>query len=192
MANAATNVIVGKPLVSGGILVAPLGTALPTTEVAALNAAFKSVGYVTEDGVTRSESRETDTVKGWGGDTIAVLQTGTEVTVQFGLAEYLNPLTQQLIYGTGNVVATAATISAGAKLVVHGVLGTAAPASAWVIEIVSGKARGRLVFPNGQITETDDITYTDGDIAARPVTLTLLPDASGAYFHEYWDDGVYA
>lgn len=190
MATVASNAVVGKPKVSGGILVAPVGTALPTTEAATLNAAFKAFGYVTEDGVTRTESRDTDTIKAWGGDTIAIVSTGSEVTVQFGLAEYLNPISQQIVYGASNVVSTPATVSAGTKLAITGKLSTDAPRNAYVIEMFSGPAVGRLVFPIGQVTETEDVVYKDDELAARGVTLTLFPDSAGNYFYEYWDDGV--
>lgn len=189
MANRASNAVVGKPKVSGGLLVAPVGTALPTDDSSALNAAFRSFGYVTEDGVTRSESRDTDTIKAWGGDTIALVTTGTEVTAQFGLAEYLNPLSQTIVYGAANVQATAATSTSGAKLAITGRLADA-PKNVYVVEMFSGTATGRLVFPIGQVTETEDVTYKDDELAARGVTLTLFPDETGAFFYEFWNDGI--
>ena len=42
----ATKVSVGKPKVSGAVHWAPLGTSLPTSATAALNAAFVELGYV--------------------------------------------------------------------------------------------------------------------------------------------------
>lgn len=189
MVNTASNAVVAKPKVTGGLWVAPLGTALPTNESTNLNAAFKTPGYITEDGVTRAEGRETETIQAWGGDTIVVAQTGQTATLTTSLAEYLNELTQQLIYGVDNVTTTAATTSAGKKIAIVGKLGTQSPHNVWVVEMFSGTATGRIVFPDVQITETDDVTYQDSALAARGVTANLLPDASGAYFYEYWDDG---
>jgi len=190
MTNDANKAIVAKPKVTGGLLVAPLGTPLPTNETSALNAAFKAVGYVTEDGVTRAESRDTSPIKAWGGDTIVIAQTGVEATLQTTLAEYLNKLTQELIYGAANVAETAATSSAGTKLAITGKLGTPSPKNVWVVEMFSGPAVGRLVLPIVQITETDDVTYKDDELAAHGVTAGLFPNASGDYFYEYWDDGI--
>jgi hypothetical protein len=191
MATNANNAIAAKPKVAGGLWVAPLGTALPTTEVVALNAAFKAVGYVTEDGVTRTEERNAENLLAWGGDTILVAQTGVEAALETNLAEYLNPETAKLLYGTAQVATTAATGSAGAKMTVTGKLGTPAPQMSWVLEMFSGTATLRVVFPKVQVTEFEDVTFKDDELAARGVTATLFPDASGNYFYEYSDDGVF-
>lgn len=188
MTNNVNNVLVGKPKVSGGALIAPLGTALPTTLVATLNAAFKSAGYLGDAGLTRGEKRDTAVKNAWGGDVIAVTQKGVMVTAKLLLAEYLNPVVQTAIYGAANITVTAATSGHGNQLTI---IGNSAPCprNAWDFEIISGASAIRLVFPDAQITDTGDVVYKDDDIAAREVTLTLRPDASGNYFYEYTDDG---
>jgi len=190
MANNANNAVVGKPLVAGGILVAPIGTTLPTDEAASVNVAFKSVGYITADGLTRSEKINADTKYAWGGDTIAVLYKNKDFTMKFGFAEYLNPLVAQSIYGTSAVTVTAATSTAGAKLAVSGG-NQVPPKQEWIFEIVSGLAKVRLVVPIGQISDLDDVVYKDDDISARGITLTLFPDSSGNYIYEYSNDGIH-
>lgn len=191
MANNAGNVVVGKPALAGGVLVAPVGSTLPTDEAAALDAAFVASGYATDDGVSRTEDRNNDTVTGWGGDTIAAIQKSLGVTFKFSFAEYLNALTQKSIYGDANVTATAATTSSGAKLAIQ-VTSAPAPHKAWVFEIVSGVKKVRIVLPDAQVTDTDDVSYKDDEIAARGVTLTCFPDSSGVYVYEYTNDGVKA
>lgn len=188
MVNKATNAIVGKPLVSGGILLAPVGTQLPTNEKTAPNAAFGSVGYITKDGVKRSEKPDAEMIKAWGGDPLIELDKGTEFTAALAFAEYLNPLVQKAIYGDAQVTVTEATASAGNKLAIVG-KNLASPHRAWIIELFSGDSVGRVIFPDAKITEREDVTYADEEIAARGVTIALFPDASGNYFYEYWDDG---
>lgn len=189
MANNAQNAIVGKPAVAGGIFLANLGTTLPANESAALGASFVSVGYLGDAGLTRSEKTDSDTKKAWGGDTLVVLDKGTTYTAKFVLAEYLLPAVQQFLYGASNVTTTAATASAGNKLAVVGKQLGSIPHKVLVVQMFSGAAVGRLVFPDTQITDRGDVQYKDDDIASREVTVTLLPDATGAYFYEYWDDG---
>lgn len=103
MPNSVNNVVVGKPLVTGGALVAPRGTVLPADALKRLIAAYLAVGYLTDSGVVKSEKRNTGTVTAWGGDTIAVTKKGFDVTVKVGLAEYLNPTVKTLVYGAANV-----------------------------------------------------------------------------------------
>ena len=54
MSNNALNVSAGKPMLTGAIWTAPLGTALPTSTTEALDAAFKCLGYCSDDGLTNS------------------------------------------------------------------------------------------------------------------------------------------
>lgn len=188
MANSINNVVVGKPLVSGGVLVAPKGSTLPTDATTAPDAAFQAVGYVTDSGVTKSEKRNTGTINAWGGDTIAATAKGYDVTIKLDLAEFLNSVTQGLIYGASNVAATAATTTAGNVLKVTA---TSAPTphNAWVFEIISDVKKVRLVVPDGKVMETGDTVFKDDAIAASSLTLQCFPDASGAYYYVYTDDG---
>ena len=107
MANTAANVTVGKPKVGGAIYVAPLGSTLPTDSTTALDAAFKCLGYVSEDGVTNSNSPESDNVKAWGGDTVLVLQTDRPDSFALTLLEGLNKDVLETIYGSNNVTVDA-------------------------------------------------------------------------------------
>jgi hypothetical protein len=181
-------VVVGKPLVTGGISVAPIGTVLPTDATTALDPAFVAVGYVTDKGVTKSEKRNTGTVAAWGGDTIAATKKGMDVTVKLAMAEFLNKIVQGLIYGDANVVATPATSSKGNLLKVTGT-SAPTPKKVWVIEVFSDDAKVRVVFPVGKIMDVGDTTFKDDDVAAADVTIQAFPDSAGAYFYTYTDDG---
>jgi hypothetical protein len=188
MTNSINNVVVGKPLVTGGVLVADKGSTLPTDASTALDAAFKAVGYVTDSGVVKSEKRNTGTINAWGGDTIAATSKGFDVTIKLDLAEFLNKVTQGLIYGDANVVATAATSTAGNLLKVT-VTSAPTPRKAWVFEIRGDESKVRLVVPDGKVMDTGDTTFKDDQIAAAALTLQCFPDASGAYYYVYTDDG---
>lgn len=189
MANKAANAVVGKPSVAGGIFVAPLGSTLPTDESTALDAAFKTVGYLTDAGFSRGRGFNNTTKKAWGGDPLAIINSGTDRTAKFGFAEYLNAQVAKLIYGDAQVTETPATTTDGRKLAIVDKEITL-PHMIWVIQMFSGPAVGRLVYPDAQITGVDDIVYKDEDIAAYPITLTQFADATGGFMYEYWDDGV--
>ena len=80
-------VTAGKPKIGGAVFRAPLGTTLPTDATTSLDAAFKDLGYCSEDGVTNANTIESDNIKAWGGDTVLALQTDKTDTFTFTLLE---------------------------------------------------------------------------------------------------------
>ena len=183
------NIVAGKPLASGGVLVAPLGTALPTDVSTAPNVAFVAAGYIGEDGLTETTDRSTDKVKAWGGDVVKVLQTDFSVTYQFTFLESLNAEVLKAVYGDDNVTTTAATVSAGTLHAVK-VNGDVLPRKSFVFEVKDGDARIRIVVPDGQITEVGDVTYSDGEVVGYQVTVEAFRDATtDANALKYLDDG---
>lgn len=188
MTNSISNVVVGKPLVTGGVLVAPKGTTLPTDASTAPGVLFKAVGYITDAGVVKSEKRNSGTINAWGGDTIAATNKGYDVTIKLDLAEFLNSVTQGLIYGSANVLSTPATATVGNLLKVTA---TSAPTphNAWIFEILNDVKKVRLVVPDGKVMDTGDTTFKDDSIAAAALTLQCFPDSTGAYYYVYTDDG---
>ena len=60
------NVSVGKPKIEGAVYRAPIGSTLPTDAKAALDAAFKGLGYISDAGMVNSNSPTTENVKSLG------------------------------------------------------------------------------------------------------------------------------
>ena len=92
--NNSSNVTAAKPNITGAIYRAPLSTSLPTTADESLNVAFKCLGYLNEDGITNSNTRESDAFKAWGGDTVLTSQTNYSSLSRLQL---IFPLHQTLI-----------------------------------------------------------------------------------------------
>lgn len=186
------NIVAGKPLATGGVLVAPLGTAAPTDSSTALNASYKALGYVGEDGLTETTDRSTDKVKAWGGDVVKVLQTDYAVSFSFTLLETLNSDVLKAVYGTNNVTTTASTASAGTKNAVK-LNSDTLPTQSFVFEVKDGNARIRIYVPKGQITETGEVVYNDGEVVGHAVTVEAFYDSTlGANAVKYMDDGRYS
>lgn len=185
----ARNVVAGKPLATGGVLIGEVGTAGPTDASAALDAAFKSAGYIGEDGLTESTDRSTEKVKAWGGDTVKVLQTDFATTYSFTFIETLNGDVLKAVYGDDNVTTTAATVSAGTLHAVK-VNGETLPRKAFVFEVKDGDARIRIHVPDGQITEVGEVTYNDSEVIGYTVTVEAFRDSVlDANAMKYLNDG---
>ena len=163
----ATKVTVGKPKTGGAIFRAPLGSTLPTDAKAELDAAFKALGYVSEDGLTNSNTPESDSIKAWGGDTVATYQSSKEDTYAFTMIESLNIEVLKAVYGDDNVTGTLAT-----GITVKANSQDPEPA-AWVFDmIMRGGILKRIVVPNASITEVGDIVYADEEVVGYETTIT--------------------
>src|SRR5690625_6012780 len=102
MSNAA-NVSTAKPKVGGAVYSAPLGTTVPLDAATELDDAFKSLGYISEDGMTNENSPESENIKAWGGDTVASVQTEKEDSFTYTLIEAMNVDVLKEVYGQDNV-----------------------------------------------------------------------------------------
>lgn len=174
------NVTASKPKVGGAIYVAPVGTTLPTDATTALANTFKELGYASEDGITNSNSPESDTIKAWGGDTVLTLLTSKDDTFSVTLIEVLNLEVLKLVYGDSNVtgdLTNGIAITANAQDLDEHVI---------VIDMVlKGGAVKRIVLPQAKVSEVGDITYSDSDAVGYETTLFCSADASGNTHYEY-------
>lgn len=172
-------VTAGKPNVSGAIYYAALGTTLPDDTSDSLSS-FTELGYASEDGVTNTNSPETEVLRAWGGDVVLTVQNSKDDTFKIKLIEALNEDVLKAVYGSANV----ATTTEGFK-----VEATAAEAQAnsWVIDmIMRDNAAKRIVIPNAKITEVGDIVYADNEAVGYEITLTCMPDSDGVNHYEYF------
>lgn len=177
----ALNVSTGKPKVAGAVFRAPLGTTLPTSASATLDAAFYELGYVSEDGVTNNNTPTTDNIKAWGGSVVLVTQTEKPDEWTLTLIESLNPNVLETVYGAANVAydAVNGTIDVTAKP-------DQLAEQAYVIDmIMKGGALKRVVIPCGSLSDLGEIVYKDDEAVGYEITISALPDSSGVNHYEY-------
>ena len=181
MAGIATNVTAGKPNTSGAVFTAPAGTTLPTSASAELNSAFKDMGFVSEDGVTKSTSISTTTIKEWGGAPVLVTQDEKIVSVKLKLIEYLNPDVQGFVHGEDNVTGT---LAAGMHVSIND--DEAKEHTIVIDQIMKGGVPQRMVINKGVITEIGDTTYVGNNAVSYDLTITAMtPNGGGNKIDEY-------
>lgn len=175
----ATQVATGKGAVTGALFRAPIGTTLPTDASTDLNAAFKSLGYISEDGMTNSNSPSSNEIKSWGGVVVATVSAEKTDTFAVSLIEGTNIEALKTVYGDDNVTGT---LSTGIKITSsNDDLGY----NEFVFEVIYGEALHRIVIPKGKVTAVGDIVYNDSDAVAYPITITAVADAQGNTHYEY-------
>lgn len=178
--NTASNVSAGKPEVAGALWVAPKGTTLPTDTATTLNAAFKCLGYCSEDGLTNSTNLETETIKAWGGDTVLTIQTSKDDTFKFTLLEVLNEDVLKFVYGSSNVTGTLST-----GLTIKANNSDVEEVSLVIDMIMRDNTAKRIVIPDCKISEFGDVVYSDSEAVGYETTVTCMPDDSANYHYEY-------
>lgn len=180
--NNSQNVSVGKPKIGGAIYRAPLGTTLPTTANASLDAAFACLGYASDAGLVNNNSSESEDIKAWGGDTVLSVQTSKTDTFNFTLLESLNVDVLKTVYGNNNVTGD---IDNGIKVVANS---EEQEECSWVIDmILRGGVLKRIVLPDAKVTNVDEISYVDNEAIGYNTTLSCLPDSTSdqATHYEY-------
>ena|SRR5690625_1546687 len=176
----AQNVTTAKPKIGGAIYTAPLGTTVPTNAIDELSSEFKSLGYVSEDGLTNENTPESENIDAWGGDTVANVQTSKEDRFTYTLLEVLNVNVLKQVFGDDNVegdLETGITIRANNKELSEHVV---------VIDmILRGNVLKRIVIPSGKVAEIGEVSYVDNEAVGYETTLECIPDEAGNTHYEY-------
>lgn len=179
MANDATLVATGKPKTGGAVFYAPVGSNIPTDATTALDAAFKCLGYCSEDGLTNALSISGGSIKAWGGETVHNYEDGFSNNFKFKLIEILNVMVLKAVYGEKNVTGD---LENGIHV---SVTGQPHEDGVWVVDMVMNSYVKRIVVPRAKITAVGEIVYKDNTVAGFDTTISAAPDANGVYHHEY-------
>ena len=186
-----TKVLTGAPdqLTTGPILSAPVGSTLPTAALDPIDPAFEDSGYISDEGMNLTPERSTESIRDWSGAKIREILTEFAASLAWTHLE-TNEASLKNYFGDDNVTVTAATLTTGTQIAAA-LRDVELPRKAWVFKIKDGDNKVLIVVPDGQITETGEVSFTRAGAIMWPCTLTTFPDATGTHVYVYTDDGVF-
>ena len=155
-----------------GIWMAPVGTSAPTDATSALAADWSTLGYLSEDGVTLSQSTNSEDIYPWQGRSpVRTMITERNLALEFSMFEF-NEQNLQLYFGMEQ--ATQGTADSWSLNVVSN-----APAQiySFVIDVADLDVKVRYYIPRGSLSDAGDLEITDSGVMALPVTLKTLDSA---------------
>lgn len=161
---------------TGGVTRADRGTPLPTDAETPLTEAFKRLGYISEDGVTRKTDRDIEKIKAWGNYVVKTLIKDNSVTYSLTFLESSNGDLLKALFGADNVTITAPApgVHDGKVAIKHGA--TLPEPATYTLEMKDGDTFMREVIPNGQISITGDVVFVHSDIIRYEVEIEALND----------------
>ncbi|OBH07934.1 hypothetical protein [Mycobacterium sp. E1747] len=173
----------------GGIYVGPLSAAVPDAAFT-IDALMNHLGFIGSDGFDDKEDRSVKAIYDWGGDTIAKPQENYGKTATFTMLEFLKPEVAKFAYKASNVTATAATSTHGNQLSIKVTSDTLDMQTILVDTFSPGGKRVMQFYPLGRIESKDTMKWARTDVLAHRVTVSFLPDTTGAYCYIRTDDGL--
>ena len=178
-----------SPRVTGGVLRAPVGSAVPTSAIGAPAVSFVNLGHVSDDGLERTENRNNQEAFNWGGDLVAVLQQEYGLEIKFKLLQTMNADVQKAVHGNANVTVTPADADNGTQIKAK-LNAKLLDTGAWVFDGFYNLISMRLVIPIGRITQVGPVKWVHKELAAYECTMKPFPDDQGNHAYQYYDDGV--
>lgn len=162
---------------TGAVFVDLTGTAsAPTDAKGDPGTGWTGTGYLSEDGITFSEERDSTSIQAWqNGDTVRTTQSSFETTISFEFLES-SPVVHELFYGNNTEAASLGTVE---------MTGAMRPTLPWLIDVIDGLHLVRYVIGAAQITEVGDQQYVSSDAIKFPVTLTVYRGSDGVFWTRY-------
>ena len=159
---------------TGHLYTAPVGTMMPADVSTALAAAWKELGYTTEDGVSMAVDMNKEDFNVWQSTSpCRSVITSQTLTSTFTLVQR-NPDTLKLAFGGGDV-ATAL----GVTTYTPPTLGLTE--AAFVLEVIDGTIVDRYLLYRGNPALSGDITFAKSDPTGYEIEVTHLDSVDGVW-----------
>jgi hypothetical protein len=168
---------------AGEVYVAPVGTALPTTPTAALNAAFVGLGLITTDGVSLNIEPEIFEVMSWQARQATRRElVGQAVTASFVLQQF-NESTVPFAFGGGSVTNPSGSVYRY-ELPTSGALDE----RALIIDAIDGSVHQRMIIPRGNVSDAVETSFQREAESQLPISFAGLAPSDGSTSWIYLTD----
>jgi hypothetical protein len=147
--------------ITGAVSMAPTGSTAPEDATTALDAAFDDLGYVTEDGVSETRDRTTNTIRAWQNADV-LREVVTEGDLSFGLT-----LAETKAETVGLYYGSAVRADGGVPIVPTKTGGR----HSFVIDAVDGDQFIRTYIPSGEVLEVGEMVYQNGELIGYEITV---------------------
>jgi hypothetical protein len=159
--------------ITGEFHVAPVGTAAPVSAVATLDAGFKGLGFVSEDGITETPEESTETIKAWqNGTTVRTVISESAVRFELTLIQNSRDVVELYHKGSEVVFANGTDDSAGYKIDVKN---PGPDPRSFVFDVIDGTKHLRIHIAKGEVVERGEIEYVNTNVIGYPVTIECTP-----------------
>lgn len=179
----ANQVVVGA---NGKVWVAAIGATAPTNAAAAMPAGWTDLGYVTEDGATFTDGKDTTPIAAWQSFyPIRYIVNTRMVTVSFAMRQWNNATVG---FALGGVISS----NAG-----EWTYTPPAPESIdfrqFALEWFDSTKSYRLYVRRGLVTENVETNLVRTDSAVLPITYSAMdPGAGGAIYSLFTNDAAFS
>lgn len=154
-----------------GVYVAPVGTAAPTGP--SLDAAWKTLGYIHEDGVKIQPERETEGLKAWqSASPIKNVLTAFNISIELSLLQH-NETTLAHYWGQAVPTVVDGEVTLDVRTTGSG------PETSLIVDTKDGDRIARYHFYKVQVGEVGELEIAAGGFQALPVTFTALDPGTG-------------
>jgi hypothetical protein len=173
----------------GSVSIAAVGTALPTTAVANLNAAFSELGYTTEDGVGVNKTLDIQNFRVWQTKQPIRRERGDEdLILSFELVQW-NEVTVPLAFGGGTI----GTDGGSGYKYTPPADSDALPTYSAVIDVKDGSDVVRFVLNTASIADGVDTRFNRAAMGGLPISLQALkPESGGDPYNIYFNETRFA
>lgn len=158
--------------VTGHLFTAPVGTAPPDDVTAAWAAAWRDLGYLSDDGPALTPSTDKTDIMVWQSlAAVRTIMTARSYELKYTLMQS-NIDTFVLAMGGGEV--TAEGVAPNEVFHYTAPLASDVDERAFGLEVIDGDLVYRFVFPRGLVTDVGDIAFTRSDAIKYELTTTVM------------------